>query len=252
MSTKTTKKESKEQTQTQGALVASSMPLAPPCAGQAPYSGVWSIFPQDGNYPPLPPPCPGFWSAVRHYPLSGGIVAQLGAQPGTGVANCYQPVGYRFDFTPTVPYELIFNVTLNLGPVSLRPHYGQVYTLALLQIWGPYGYDEDYTYNLTSGAGISLCVRLQMQPGARHLLQFWVTSIVYNAGYQSYGEIIVNRSSLVARYPYGVLAAEVPSLDVAGGQASPLALIDRDKKHKGQKVSLEKAIETGTAETRGK
>ena len=253
MSTKTTKKASKKQEQTPSALSATSVPLAPAFAGQAPFSGVWSTFPRDGNYPPLPQPCPGFWAAVRHYPLSGGIVTQLGAQPGTGVADCFQPVGYRFDFTPTIPYELIFNLTLNLGPVTARPRYGQVYTLALLQIWGPYNrYDEDFATNLTSNTGISLCVRLQMQPGVRHTLQFWVASSVHNAGYQSYSEIIVDRASLVARYPYGIQAAEAPSLDVAEGQASPLALIERDKKQKGQEISLAKAIEMGTAETRGK
>ena len=253
MPTKTTKKASKKQTQSPGTLDVSSVNLAPPFAGQAPFNGVWSTFPRFGDYPPMPPPCPGFWAAVRQYPLSGGLVAQLGAQPGTGVANCYQPVGYRLDFTPTIPYELIFNLTLNLGPVTARPRYGQVYTLALLQIWGAYGrYDEDFATNLTSYTGVSLCVRLQMQPNVRHVLQFWVTSFVYNVGYQSYSEIIVDRASLVARYPYGIQAAEAQSLDVAGGQASPLALIDRSKKQKGQQISLKQAIERGTAETRSK
>lgn len=255
MPTKTTKKAGKKQTQqTPDALALSSLPLGPPFAGQAPFNGVWSIFPpRDGNYPPLPPPCPGFWAAVRHYPLSGGIVSQLGAQPGTGLANCYQDVGYRFDFTPTIPYELSFNLMLELGPVSLRPRYGYVYTLALLQIWGPYNrYDEDFATNLISGSGISLCVRLQMQPGVRHTLQFLVSPAIFNAGYQSYGEIIVHRASLEAKYPYGVQAAEAPSLAVAAGKESPLARIDRDKKQKGQEISLEKAIEMGTAETRGK
>jgi hypothetical protein len=253
MSTKTTKKEDKKRTQTPEALANSCLPLAPPFAGGEPYNGVWKYFPVDGNYPPKQPlPCPGFWSAIRHYPLSGGIVSQLGAQPGTGLSACSQGVGYRFDFTPNIPHVLIFNLTLNLGPVSLRPRGGSVSTFAALQIWGPNNrYDEHFKVNLISNTGVSLCVSLQMQPGVRHTLQFLVAQFVYNAGYQSYGEIIVNSASLEARYPYGVQAAEAPSLDVAAGKESPLALIDRDKQQKGQEISLEKAIEMGTAEIRG-
>lgn len=252
MSTKTTKKDDKKQTLSLDALANSCLPFAPPFAGQAPYSGVWSIFPRDGNSPPLPLPCTGFWAAVKHFPLSGGIVTQLGAQPGTGFALCSQSVGYRLDFIPTVSHALIFNLTLNLGPVTLRPRNGSISTFAALQIWGPNNrYDEHWKPNLTSGAGISLCVSLQMQPGVRHTLQFAVGQYVYNVGYQSYGEIIVNKASLEARFPYGVQVAEAPSLDAAAEKESLLVLIDRDKQQKGQEISLEKAIEMGTAEIRG-
>jgi hypothetical protein len=93
-----------------------------------------------------------------------------------------------------------------------------------------------------------------MAAGARHTLQYWVTPVVYNVGYQSYGEIIVNSSSLEVRFPYGVQAAEAPSLDVdvAAQRENPLTLVDRDKKQKGQVISMEKAMEMGTAVTRDK
>ena len=250
MSTKTKKTNGKKPTES--ALSASGVSLGPIFAGQGPFPGRgWSTFPPD--YPPLqPPPCPGFWAAVKHFPLSGGIVAQLGAEPGTGQFICGHYAAYQYEFRPNVAYELVFNLTLNFGPISRRPRYGQIYTWAVLQVWGPNGFDRHLRDDLNSYAGITLSVRLQMEPRQTHYLNFGVVPVVENAGYQSYGEIIVKSASLEARYPYGVQAAETISFDVAGRKDSPLAFIDPDRKQKTRKISLKEAIELGTAEIQAK
>jgi hypothetical protein len=229
--------------------IASTVQLGPMFAGQGPYpGGVWSKFPKT---PPPPPPCQGFWTAFRHFPSTGGIVAQLGAQPGTGAVVCYDYFGFQYVFTANVSGVHTITLTLNLGPVTSRPRGGQVYAYGLMQIaliprtGGQYWYDLD---TVSSNTAVTLSVSPTIQAGKKYILDFGVIPLVENAGNQSYGEIIVNSATLVERLPYGAQSAQAIRFEPAATSESIMALINPQKARSTQDVSLEQAVKQQMAE----
>ncbi|MGB7925845.1 MAG: hypothetical protein WCF57_21580 [Pyrinomonadaceae bacterium] len=247
MATKTEKTNGKQNAPS-SALLAYGAHLGPAFAGAGPFNGSWSKFP----YPPPTSPCPGFWSAVRHYPLNGGMVAQVGAHPGTGSALCGQHVGFQYAFTAPLACEMVFNLTLNLGPVTRVPRGGQVSAWATLQLTrgdGGYCCPPDINYDVPSNTGITLCIRPQIQARQRYILTFGILPIVQNAGYQSYGEIIANSANLEARYPYGVQVAQALRFDSAEKDERLMAFVNSGGKQKSQEISMEQALTVGSPQT---
>ncbi|HYG08929.1 MAG TPA: hypothetical protein VD835_03035 [Pyrinomonadaceae bacterium] len=243
MPTKTATKSKKAKPQSPQALIASNVHLGPPFAGQGPYpGGAWGIFPApDGRIVP----CPGFWGFSRHFPTTGGIVAQLGAETGTGVAGCALYSGYQYIFKPTVAGEQTFILTLNMGPVSRRPRYGSVQIAGVLQIMGPGGHWADFYEDLPSNTGVTLAIRPRIQAGGIYTLRFGVAPIVNNAGYQSYGEAILNSAELKQYLPYGAQVAQAARPKAEQGGAALNSLLNSVDEQEAQNISLHEAATLG-------
>lgn len=234
----------KPQTQTQlAALSAFRVNLGPPFAGQGPYpDGAWGIFPApDGRSVP----CPGFWGYSRHYPTTGGMVVQLGAEPATGAVPCAFYSGYQYTFSPTVAGGHLIILTLNLGQVTPRPRYGRVQLAAMLQIRGPGGHWADFYENLPSNTGITMAISPTIQAGERYTLRFGVVPIVENAGYQSYGEIIVNNAELKQYLPYNAQAARLAPSKAFQGESVLSSLLSAGDEREVQTISLHEAATFG-------
>jgi hypothetical protein len=219
---------------------ASRVVLGPPFAGTGPFGGYWSRFPGTNN----PATCPGFWNAVRHYPTVGGIVAQLGANYGTGSAFCSLSVNYQFNFSVQYPGVYAFLMSLDLGPVTTLHRGGAVYTFGVLQLTGP-GAPSPMFINLPSKGVASTTLYAYLQAGARYNLAGGVALQVLNAGYQSYGEIIVDSMSMDAYLPYGVQAAGAMAFDEGIDKQSLAALLNPSEKQVARKTSMEEAIKMG-------
>jgi hypothetical protein len=240
MPTKTTKSNGNKK-QAASLALASKVIYGPPFAGSGPFGGVWSRSPQ------TPTTCPGFWTAVRHFPTTGGIVAQLGAQPGTGAVSCTQYVYYQYDFQAQVAGEQTFILTLNLGPVTRLPRGGQVYFWGVLQISGPGGQWADVNEDLSSNTGVTLSIRPWLQAGGQYRLRFGVAPIIQNAGFQSYGEVILNSANLVEYLAYGVQAAQSLSSGAGVNRDTLMALLNPGKKEVAKETSMEEAIKMGSS-----
>lgn len=245
MPTKAAKKSSKGKPQQPQVFSSAPVDLGPPFAGQGPYAGgSWGQFPRDDGRLEQ---CRVFWRYAKHFPSTGGVVSQLGAEPGAGSASCNSSVGYRYDFTPTAGGEYTFVLTLNLGPVTRRPRYGQVSTLAYFFVTDPLGdtaWDDDYP-EPPSNTGITLCVRPQIRANQRYILVFGVHTDVRNAGYQSYGEVIVNSASLKQYLPYGAQAARAARPAGARRNRILSALRDPADQQGTREVSLQEGVERG-------
>jgi hypothetical protein len=239
--TKTKSKGKKQPQAASAALFATNVQLAPPCAGQGPYpGGAWSTFPAvpDGRVAP----CAGFWGYLRRFPSTGGIVAQLGAEPGTGSASCTLYAGYQYVFAPSVGGEHVITLTLNLGPVTRRPRYGKVQIAGVLQIMGPGGHWADFYEDLPSNTAVTLCIRPRIQAYQKYTLRFGVAPIIQNAGQQSYGEAILNSAVLTQHLPYGVQAA---GFQATKSDGLLKALFDANNQQDAKEVSLEDAAAMG-------
>ncbi|HEX8070321.1 MAG TPA: hypothetical protein VF546_10245 [Pyrinomonadaceae bacterium] len=245
MPTKTTKKDKGETNKKkQQAALASAVYLGPPFYGWGPYpGGAWRRYPvADG----LLVPCPGYWGYVKLYPTTGGMVAQLGAEAGTGAGSCLLYTYYQYVFSTPVAGEHIIALTLNLGPVSRRPRYGRVQILGVLQIMGPGGQWADFCEDLPSNTGITLVVRPRIQAGGLYTLRFGVAPLVENAGQQSYGEAIVNSALLTEFLPYGVQAAQTVGAKAAGASDDIIsALLNSDEQQTTAIISLDDAVQAG-------
>jgi hypothetical protein len=221
--------------------LASSVLLGPPFAGSGPLGGYWSRFPGTNT----PASCPGFWAAVRHYPTVGGMVAQLGANYGTGSAFCSLSVNYQLSFTVQYPGVYAFLLSLNLGPVTTLHRGGAVYTFGVLQLTGPGAPTPMFISNLPSRGGVATTLYAYLQGGARYNLAGGVALQVLNAGYQSYGEIIVDSMAMYAYLPYGVQAAGAQAFDAGIDKQSLTALLNPSQKQDARKTSMEEAIKMG-------
>jgi hypothetical protein len=219
------------------------MHLGTPFAGQGPYpGGAWGMFPvPDGRSVP----CPGFWGFSRHYPTTGGIVAQLGAEPGTGSSGCTFYAGYQYVFKPTVAGDQLITATLNLGPVTRRPRYGRVQVAGVLQIMGPGGHWADFYDDLPSNTGITLAITPRIQAGGVYTLKFGVAPIVENAGQQSYGEAILNSAELKHYLPYGAQSAHASSAAADQGAELLNSLLNPGKAPEAGNISLHEAASLG-------
>lgn len=245
MPTKKTTKSKKEKPQPQQALAASCINLGPPFAGQGPYpypqSTGWGQFPYpDGRVVP----CPGFWGYVKHYGTNGGIVAQLGAEPGTGAAGCSLYAGYQYVFTPRIGGVQTIVLTMSLGPVTRRPRYGRVQVAGVLQIMGPGGHWADFYDDLPSNTGVTLAITPNLTANASYSLRFGVAPIVENAGYQSYGEAILYSADLKQYLPYGAQAGQLAPARSARDNALLTSLLNSGKEE-AQPISLEEASGLG-------
>ncbi|HEV2803172.1 MAG TPA: hypothetical protein VGW12_22080 [Pyrinomonadaceae bacterium] len=244
-STKSKKAKGESQPQLQQAITASHLNLGPPFAGPGPFPhpAMWSQFPYpDGRRVP----CPGFWGFVRHYPTVGGFVAQLGAEPATGLASCALYTGYRYTFTATLTGYHIIVLTLVLGQMTRRPRYGEAQITAVLYLTGAGGYWPDYyPGEVPSNTGITLSLSPLLIRGAVYTLNFWVTPIVYNVGYQSYGEAIVERADLKMFLPLGAQAGELARPEPTIGNALLGSVINAADELEAQPISLEEAATLG-------
>lgn len=242
--TKSKKGKPQPPTQQQQALTASHVHLGPPFAGSGayPYPAAWGIFPApDGRSVP----CPGFWGFTRHYPTTGGIVAQLGAEPGTGSAGCTLYAGYQYVFKPTVAGDHLITATLNLGPVTRRPRYGRVQIAGVLQIMGPGGHWADFYEDLPSNAGVTLAITPRIQANQIYTLRFGVAPIVENVGYQSYGEAILNSAEVKQYLPYGAQAAQLTRASASPGHSILDSLLAEGDERDIQNISLHEAATFG-------
>ncbi|HVG32570.1 MAG TPA: hypothetical protein VM911_05800 [Pyrinomonadaceae bacterium] len=221
--------------------LASSLLLGPPFADNRPLNGYWSRFPGANN----PATCPGFWNAVRHYPTVGGMVAQLGANYGTGSAFCSLSVNYQLNFTAPAWGVYAFLLSLSLGPVTTLHRGGAVYTYGILQLTGPGAPSPMFISNLPSYAGVATTLYAYLQGGARYNLAGGVALQVLNAGYQSYGEIIVNSMAMYAYLPYGVQVAGAMAFDAGIEKQSLAALLNPSEKQVARKTSMAEAIKMG-------
>jgi hypothetical protein len=220
--------------------LASSVLLGPPFAGAGPLNGYWSRFPGTNN----PATCPGYWNAVRHYPTVGGIVAQLGANYGTGSAFCSLNVNYQLNFSVQYPGVYAFLMSLDLGPITTLDRGGAVYTFGVLRLTGP-GAPTPMFIKLPSRGGVATTLYAYLQAGARYNLLGGVGLQVLNAGYQSYGEIIVDTMAMYAYLPYGVQAAGAMAFDEGIDRQSLAALLNPSEKQVARKTSMEEAIKMG-------
>ncbi|MDQ1557451.1 MAG: hypothetical protein QOD32_511 [Pyrinomonadaceae bacterium] len=245
-----TKSKGKDKPQPQPSLTASCINMGPPFAGQGAYpyplSTGWAQFPYpDGRVVP----CPGFWGYGKHYGTTGGIVAQLGAEPGTGAAGCTLYAGYQYNFQATVAGDHIFVLTMNLGPVTRRPRYGRVQVAGILQIMGPGGHWADFYDDLPSNTGLTLAITPRLQAGGFYTLKFGVAPIVENAGYQSYGEAILNSSDLKQYLPYGAQAGQLAPARSAKSSDLLTSLLKSGNEQEAQPISLEEASGLGVGYT---
>ena len=250
MPTKTRKSSSKKSSGKAAAAgaslsVASSVHFGPPFADYGPFGGRWSRFPVTN---PPPPPCPGFWSAFRHYPTAGGIVAQLGAGPTAGAIVCSQFIYYQYDFTAQVAGDQTFILTLNTGPVTRLPRGGEVNAWGLLDISGPGGRWAQINYDLPSYSSASIAIFPRLQAGGRYSLRCGVAPIVRNVGYQSYCEIIVNSMSLELYLPYGAQSAQALRADTGVNTETLMSLLNPSKKRVAKNTSMAEAIKMGVRE----
>lgn len=251
MPTKTRKSSSKKSSAKAAAAAGESLSLAsrvhfgPPFAAYGPFGGRWSRFPVTN---PPPPPCPGFWAAFRHYPTTGGIVAQLGAGPTAGAIICSQYFYYQYDFTAQVAGNQTFILTLNTGPVTRLPRGGEVYAWGLLDIRGPGGHWAQVNGDLPSYSSASVAIFPNLQAGGRYTLTCGVGPIVRNVGYQSYCEIIVNSMSLDLYLPYGSQSAQALRSDTGVDTHTLTAMLNPSKKRVPQNTSMAEAIKMGIRE----
>ncbi|HEV2803171.1 MAG TPA: hypothetical protein VGW12_22075 [Pyrinomonadaceae bacterium] len=239
----TKSKKGKSQQQQQQSFTSSYVHLGPPFAGQGPYpGGQWGLLPPpDGRSTP----CPGYWAFVRRYPTVGGIVAQLGANAGTGAGSCVLYSGYQYVFKPTVSGYHFIVLTLNLGPISRSHRYGKVQVAGVLQIMGPGGHWADFYEELPSNTSATLVIQPLIQAGGTYTLRFGAAPIVNNAGYQSYGEAIVNSASLIQYLPYGAQAGKLAPPKDAKRDALLSSFIKAGGEQEAQPISLEEAATLG-------
>ncbi|MFL6233437.1 MAG: hypothetical protein ACJ76N_09925 [Thermoanaerobaculia bacterium] len=117
------------QTAAAATTVSPGIPPAPP------FTAPWAKF----RNPPTDPA--GYWSAIRHDPMVGGLVLQLGTQPHPATAPATSGsmyIGYQWE--GYLPAGLIdITVRLHLGPVSILPNGGSTIPLLLAQLFGPQG-----------------------------------------------------------------------------------------------------------------
>jgi hypothetical protein len=247
--TKSKKGKPQSQTQAQPAIASSYVHLGPPFAGSGAYpGGAWGIFPADEARRFTP--CPGFWGYSKHYPTTGGIVSQLGAEPGTGAAGCTLYAGYQYTFEPTVAGEHVIVVTMNLGAVTRRPRSGRVQVSGVLQIrtadmrgshWA------DFRDDLPSNTAITLVVKPTLERGRLYSLRFGVAPIVENAGFQSYGEAILNSAELVQYLPYGAPASQLAPPSAAKSDDGLSSLLNSGNEQEARNISLHDAVTFGVS-----
>jgi hypothetical protein len=232
------KQKKSEGKQAQTMYAASAVQLGPPFAGQGPLpAGGWSKF--------IRPPTvePGFWSAVRHYPSSGGLVVQLGAKAGTGAAQASLYIGYEYAFTAPATGFHTFRSTLNLGPITRLARGGFVQTIAALQVFDAQGQQVfDLRDDLYANSSTTLIVTRELQGGQRYLIRLGVAPFIQNAGNLTYCEIIAGSAVLEMRSPYGPASAQNIGLGAAGGDDLIRGLLDPRGKHKTEAVSIEDAV----------
>lgn len=250
MPTKKTTKSKKEKPQPkpqpdqpQTALTASRIHLGPPFAGQGPYpGGAW------GKYPPYDgrvTPCPGFWGYVKRFPTVGGIIAQLGAETGTGAAGCSLYSYYQYVFTPTVAGNHYITLTMNMGPVSRSHRYGRVQIVGVLQIMGAGNHWADFHDDLPSHSAVSMAIAPILRTDRVYTLRFGVAPIVENAGYASYGEAILNSADLKQYLPYGVQATNLAPSAATGGIDVLSLVLNSGGEQEAENISLHDAVASG-------
>ncbi len=161
-----------------------------------PFSAPWAKF----RNPPTDPA--GFWSAVRHDAMVGGLVLQLGTQPHGATAPATSGTLYIGSQWEGYLPAGIPNITvrLHLGSVSVRPSGGSVSTLLLAQFFGPQGQlaavaqppanpgDSWWVLRVTSPAALQ-AGQYTLRFGAALICQFQGSAAPY-------GEIIVKDSSV--------------------------------------------------------
>jgi hypothetical protein len=171
-------------------LIPTSVPSGPP------FTSPWAKF----RNPPTDPA--GFWSAVGHDAMVGGLVLQLGTQPHGATAPStsgsmyigYQWEGYLPAGIPNI------TVRFHLGPVSVRPNGGNVSTLLVAQLFGPQGQLADVEQPPANRADSWWALRITspilLQAG-QYRLRFGVGLVSqYQGSAAPYGEIIVKDSSV--------------------------------------------------------
>lgn len=238
------KKGKPQKPQNQQTLTSSCIHLGPPFAGPGPYpGGSWSLLPPpDGRSAP----CPGYWAYVKRYPTVGGVVAQLGAETGTGAGSCVLYSGYQYVFTATYSGYQTFALTMNLGPVTRRPRYGRVQIAGVLQLMGPGGRWGDFYDDLPSNTSVCLVMTPLLQAGGLYTLRFGVAPIVENAGYGSYGEAILNSAELNQYLPYGAQAGQLTASGKEAGASGLLAsILNSSDEQETEEISLHEAAALG-------
>jgi hypothetical protein len=197
-------------TQTAAAATAVSpgIPAAPP------FTAPWAKF----RNPPTDPA--GYWSAIRHDPMVGGLVLQLGTQPHPATAPATSGsmyIGYQWE--GYLPGGLIdITVRLHLGPVSILPNGGSTTPLLLAQLFGPQGQLADDALPPANRADSWWVLRVKapvpLQAG-QYKLRFGAAIVSQYQGSQTpYGEVIVKDSSVT--YSTALQGAAAESLLPAG------------------------------------
>jgi hypothetical protein len=172
-----------------------SVPSGPP------FTSPWAKF----RNPPTDPA--GFWSAVRHDAMVGGLVLQLGTQPHSATAPATSGsmyIGYQWEgYLPAGIPNII--VRFHLGPVTVRPNGGSVSTLLVAQLFGPQGQLADIAQPPANPSDSWWVLRVTspvaLQAG-QYTLRFGAGLVSqYQGSAAPYGEIIVKDSSLTYQNP---------------------------------------------------
>jgi len=220
----------KTQTQPSAAVAAATTPLP----NAPPFVDPWKKLRIPAGNPP------GFWTAVKHDPWTGGFVMQMGTVPhsaNTPPTSDVLVVGYQWD--GNLPDgQQSFLARFQLGPVSKLARGGQVQANLFLQLRGPIGQFFEEAVAVTNGiVYLRINPPVPLRTGQYQIRVGGYIASSYAGAADPYAEIINNRTEFLY-FPPNTLAAGAAQ----GMQPESAGLHIDEKKVDLQKISLEEAV----------